>query len=73
MIGIAIKLEDRLVKTLNLLKTELETARVQQKINKQVEVSHRVMNERIQKRNMWIGKCFQCATKILFKRTIEIY
>ncbi|KAK4526191.1 hypothetical protein GAYE_SCF20G4105 [Galdieria yellowstonensis] len=35
----AIKLEDRLVKTLNLLKTELETARVQQKINKQVEES----------------------------------
>ncbi|EME30641.1 ATP-dependent Lon protease [Galdieria sulphuraria] len=35
----AMKLEDRLVKTLNLLKTELETARVQQKINKQVEES----------------------------------
>ncbi|GJQ11707.1 hypothetical protein GpartN1_g3498.t1 [Galdieria partita] len=35
----AMRLEDRLVKTLNLLKTELETARVQQKINKQVEES----------------------------------
>lgn len=35
----AIHLEDRLFKTLNLLKTELETARVQQKINKQVEES----------------------------------
>eukprot|EP00871_Galdieria_phlegrea_P002442 jgi/Galph1/3199/GphlegSOOS_G1838.1 len=33
----AVRLEERLTKTLNLLKTELETARVQQKINKQIE------------------------------------